>query len=368
MISCKTEKKVDLSTLSLTESIENIINFDNILLAGVETVEYPFCLLVEVENSEKYSYEGIDLKGQKVIFQINSEKLKTDSISRFGGAHIDLKPIKNEEELKNTLKSFNAENNIYGVRIEIKTEGLQSDILKKIESKYGKGTKNPNTEKGIYWNVKKENKYIFFAPEYDRLIILNNTNLSKTCYWDTFNGLIDFGGCDNEKYTQELVKNTPKPANVNDKPILKIGKNWNINNLIVGKSSEEDLLKSESNKNSERMVEVIGSTGNINQIAYQNDNHDLYFYLTANQNNIENKKENLMSGYAINDFKKVEITFENGLKVGMKFDDVVKLLDKKLIIDYQDLKFANYIEIKNGSYKVTLNFDENKLFSGMFVK
>lgn len=52
----------------------------------------------------------------------------------------------------------------------------------------------------------------------------------------------------------------------------------------------------------------------------------------------------------------------------MKFKDVVKLLDKKLIIDYEDLKFANYIEIKNGLYKVTLNFDEKMFFSGMYVK
>jgi hypothetical protein len=368
MISCSEQEKIDLLKLKLNEPIETVISFNDSLLAGVETVEYPFCLLIEVKNSEKYSFEGIDLKGQKIIFQINSEKLKTDSISRFGGAHIDLKSIKNEKELKSILQNYNAENKIYGVRIEMKTPSLKSEILKKIELKFGKGTKNPNTDKGLYWNVKKENKYIFFAPDYERLIILNNTNLSKTCYWDTFNGRIDFGGCDNEKYIQELMKNSTKTQDTKNKPIIKIDKNWNVNNLIVGKSTEDDFVKSETNKNFERMEEIDGSTGTINKIMYQNEYNDFYFYLSASKMNPENRKENVIIGYAINDFRKVEISFENGLKAGMKFEDAVKLFDKKSIIDYEDLKFANYIEIKNGHYITTLNFDEKMLFSGMFVK
>jgi len=368
ILSCNGQEKTDLSKLNLNEPIEKIINFDDKLFVGIETIEYPFSLLLEVKESEKYSFDGIDLKGQKIIFQINSEKLKTDSITRFGGGHIDLKPLKNDKELNTILKSFNAENNIYGVRIEMKNPTLKSDLLKKIESRYGKGIKNPNTDNGLYWNIKKENKYIFFAPDHDRLIILNNINLSKTCYWDTFNGLIDFGGCDNEKYTQELVKNSTKPEDVKSKPIIKIDKNWNINGLVVGKTNEEDFLKSEINKNFERIEEINGSTGNITAIFYQNEYHDFYIYLSASKKNPQNKKENVINGYAINNFKKVEISFENDLKVGMKFDDVVQLFDKKSIIDYDDLKFANYIEIKNGLYKVTLNFDENKLFSGMYIK
>lgn len=368
MILCSKPEKIDLSKLKLNESIEHVISFNDSLLVGVETVEYPFCLLIEVGKSKKYSFEGIDLQGQKIIFQINSEKLKTDSISRFGGAHIDLKPVRNENELMNTLRNFNTENKIYGVRIEMKTPGLKTEILKKIELKYGKGTKNPNSANGLYWNLKKENKYIFFAPNYDRLIILNNTSLSKTCYWDTFNGLIDFGGCDSEKYTKELTKNSTKPEDTKNKPLIKIDKNWNINNLVIGKSTEDDFVKSQTNKNFERMTEINGSTGDINQIMYQNEYHDFYFYLSANKMNPENRKENLIVGYAINDFRKVEISFENGLKTGMKFEDVVKLFDKSSIIDYEDLKFANYIEIKNERYKTTLNFDEKMLFSGMFVK
>lgn len=368
MISCDEKHKIDLSKLNLNEPIENVINFNDNILIGVETIEYPLCLLIEVKKSERYNFEGINLKDQKIIFQINSERLKTDSITGFGGAHIDLEQIKNENDLKTSIRNFKAENKIYGVRIEMKTTSLKAEILKKIQLKYGMGTKNPNTDNGLYWNVRKENKFIFFAPDYDRLIILNNSNLSKSCYWDTFNGLIDFGNCDNQKYTQELVNNATKPEDVKDKPIILVDKNWNANNLIVGKSTEDDFLKSETNKKFERVVEISGSTGNINEIMYQNDFHDFHFYLSADKENSENKSKNLINGYAINNFNKVKITFENGLKVGMKFTDAVKLFDKKIIIDYEELKFTNYIEIKNGIYKVSLNFDENMLFSGMYVR
>ncbi|SOD18340.1 hypothetical protein [Pedobacter xixiisoli] len=368
MISCTKKEQIDLAKSSLNEPVKNVISYDNDLFIGVQTVEYPFSLLLEVENSANYTFDGIDLKGQRVIFQIGSEKLKTDSITRFGGGHVDLKPIKNENDLNAALKSYGAESKIYGVRIEMTTPELKAEILKKIEAKYGKGTKNPNTDNGLYWNIKKENKYIFFAPDYKRLIIVNNSNLSKTCYWDIMNGMIDFGGCDNEKYMAELVKNSTKPEDVKGKPVIKIDKNWNINGLVLGKTNEEELVKSATNKSFERMSEFDGSTGNVSQIIYQDNYHDFYFYLSANKANPENQKGNLINGYAINDFRKVAITFENGLKVGQKFADIVKSLDKTSIKNYDDLKFSNYIEIKNQTYTVTLNFDENMLLSGMYVK
>ena len=368
VVSCKSQEKIDLATLNLNEPIEKISSFDDNLMIGVETVEYPFSLLLEVEKSKKYSFDGIDLEGQRVIFQIDAEKLKTDSITRFGGGHIDIKPAKNSNELNEVLKSYGAQNKIYGVRIELKTPELQANILKKLEAKYGKGTKNPNTDNGLYWNVKAQNKFILYAPDYRRLIILNNTDLSKTCYWDIMNGSIDFGGCDNEKYMASLMKNATKPEDVKEKPAIKIDKDWNINGLIVGKTTEEDFTKSATNKRFERMTEFDGTTGKTSEIFYQNNYHDFYFYFSASKNNLDNLKENLINGYAINDFRKVDISFENGLKPGLKFEDVVKLFDKASIIDYEQLKFANYIEIKKPPYKVTLNFNDKMLFSGMFVK
>ncbi len=372
MISCNKPEKIDLFKLKLNEPIKNVIDFNDTLFVGVETVEYPFCLLIETKKSQKYTFEGIDLKEQKVIFQIHSEKLKTDSISRFGGAHLDLRQIKNEKELTNTLRNFGAENKIYGVRVLVENPSLKSEILKKIESKYGKGIKNPNTDNGLYWNVKKENKYIFFAPDYDRLIILNSTNLSKTCYWDIFNGSIDFGGCDNEKYTQELIKNSTKPEDVKNKPVIKIDKNWNVNDFVIDKSTEEDFLKSSISKDFERIEEISGSSGNVNQIMYQDEYHDCYFYFNASLKNPENKKANANKGFALNDLKKVEISFENGLKTGMKFEEALKLFDKKTIKktikNEGELRFANYIIIKNGSHEVSLVFDEELRFTGMFIR
>lgn len=365
--SCRSQEKIDLATLNLNEPIEKVSSFDDALRIGVETVEYPFSLLLEVEKSKKYRFDGIDLEGQRIIFQIDAEKLKTDSITRFGGGHIDLKPVKNIDELNAALKSYDAESKIYGIRIELKTPKLQTDILKKLEAKYGKGTKNPNTDHGLYWNVKAQNKFIFYAPDYSRLIILNNTDLSKSCYWDVMNGLIDFGGCNNEKYMADLMKNATKPEDVKEKPTIKIDKNWNINDLVVGKATEEDFVKSSTNKRFERMTEIDGMTGKTNEIYYQNNYHDFYFYFTASKGNPDNQRENFINGYAINDFRKVDISFENGLKPGLKFEEVLKLLEK-LKIAYNPVDFANYIEIKTSPYKVTLNFNDRMLLSGMFVK
>lgn len=365
--SCGSQEKIDLATLNLNEPIEKVSSFDDALRIGVESVEYPFSLLLEVEKSKKYRFDGIDLEGQRIIFQIDAEKLKTDSITRFGGGHINLKPVKNMDELNAALKSYDAESKIYGIRIDLKTPKLQTDILKKLEAKYGKGTKNPNTDHGLYWNVKAQNKFIFYAPDYSRLIILNNTDLSKSCYWDVMNGLIDFGGCNNEKYMADLMKNATKPEDVKEKPTIKIDKNWNINDLVVGKATEEDFVKSSTNKRFERMTEIDGMTGKTNEIYYQNNYHDFYFYFTASKGNPDNQRENFINGYAINDFRKVDISFENGLKPGLKFGEVLKLLEK-LKIAYNPVDFANYIEIKTSPYKVTLNFNDRMLLSGMFVK
>lgn len=366
MISCNGQEKIDLSKSTLNESIGKIINYDDKLFIGVETVEYPFSLLIENEDCKNYTFDGIDLKGQKIIFQINSEKLKTDSITRFGGGHIDLVPLKSTGDLKEILKKYIADNKIYGVRIGIETQKLKTEILKKLQSKYGKGTKNSNTDNGLYWNIKNENKFIFFAPDYGRLIILNNTNLSKTCYWDTFNGLIDFGGCDNEKYTNELTKNRTKPEDIKNKPIIKIDKNWNVNGFITNKSTESDFVKSSTSKNFERML-TTDADENILALSYKNEYNDVYFYFETSDKNTDNPNKHILVGYYVADLSKIEVIFENGLKQGMKYEDVIKLFDKNQILNYADLKFSNYIEIKNEPYKITLNFDKENKFSAFYT-
>ena len=176
----------------MNETIESFVDFNDAKTIGVETVEYPYCLLLEIRDGKNYTFDGIDLTGQKVFLQIDSELLKTDSLTKQGGGHIDVESFKDKTALSAILKKYKAINTIYGVRIEMKTGNLKKQLLAILEKKYGKGTKNPNTDNGLYWNVKEGHRFIFFAPDYDRLIVLNNTNLSKTCYWDAMNGSIDF--------------------------------------------------------------------------------------------------------------------------------------------------------------------------------
>ncbi|WP_418123579.1 hypothetical protein ACNFU2_02635 [Chryseobacterium sp. PTM-20240506] len=366
IIACKGQGKTDLSTLRLNESIEDLIDFKNKNMVEVNTVEYPFCLFIEIDNSEKFTFDGIDLKGQKVFFQINSERLKTDSITKFGGGHFDMQGFKDKKELAAILKKQKADPTIYGFRIEMKTPALKKEILKKLESRYGKGIKNPNTDNGLYWNVKKDNRYIFYAPDYDRLIILNNINLSKTCYWDAMNGLIDFGGCDNESYTKELTKNRTDSKDIKDKPVIKIDKNWNINGLTLGTSTEADFVKSSLNKNFERIT-TVDSKGDLKELMQQNTYNNFHFYFTAGKNGENDQENNILKGYAINDFEAVEVSFGNQLKKGMKGEDVLKIIGKNDVVGDPGLKYSNYLEIKNPAYKINLIFDDNQLFSSMYV-
>jgi hypothetical protein len=204
--SCKPQKKIDLAKLTLHEPIDEIINYKDKLTAGVETMEYPFCLMLEVMESDTYLFDGISLKGQDIFFQVYSKKLQTDSISKYGGAHYSIEYFTKPDQLKRILNEYEADSLIYGYRIAFDTTALNEEIYKKLKVRYGEGLKNPNTDNGMYWNVKEENKYVFYAPDYKRLIVLNNSRLSKNCYWDNKNGTIDFGGCDTEKYLESLTK------------------------------------------------------------------------------------------------------------------------------------------------------------------
>ncbi|MBK1896420.1 hypothetical protein [Chryseobacterium paridis] len=366
MIACNGQEKIDLSKLNLNEPIEKVIDFKDKNALEVNTVEYPFCFFIEREDSEKFTFDGIDLKGQKVFFQINSERLKTDSITKFGGGHFNMQGFKDKTELSKILKDYKADPVIYGFRIEMKTPNLKKEILKKLESKYGKGVKNPNTDHGLYWNVKKENKYIFYAPDYDRLIVLNSSNLSKKCYWDSMNGLIDFGGCNNEEYTKDLTKNRTDPKDIKNKPVLKIDKNWNINDLTLGSATEADFVTSSINKKFERLI-TNGPKGELQEVMQQNTYNNFYFYFIPGKNGENDPKNNILKGYSINDFEAVDVAFANGLKKGMKGEDVLKIIDKNDIVGDVGLKYSNYLEIKNPTYKINLIFDDNKLFSSMYV-
>lgn len=367
LISCNKQEKIDLFKLTLGEKIEHVIDFEDKVKIGVETMEYPFCLFISAKDSKKYNFDGIELSDTEIYFQIESELLKTDSITKSGGGHIDIIPLKDSIDLEKNIKKYKAQNTIYGLRINLKTDQIKKEILNKIEHRYGKGQKNPNTDHGLYWNLKKENKYIFYAPDYDRLIILNNSKLSKTCYWDICNGLIDFGGCDNAAYTKELMVNTTDPKDVKNKPHFVIDKNWNINNLTIGKSTENDFLKSNITKNFERQISIDGSTGDIEDLSYYNEYHNCYMFFDVSNKKNENAKTNILKAYAIYDFKRVEISFGNGIIPFTKKENILKIIDKNQIENYADLNHSNYIEIKNSNYIIKLMFNDEENFSSIYT-
>ncbi len=355
---CHQHKKTDLFSLGMNEPIDSLINFDDSVYIGVETAEYPYSLLLSVEDAKNYRFGEQNLKDQRIYFLVNSEVLKTDSITRFGGAHIDMVPQRNGQMLKKVLTNYRADNEIYGVRIEMNSQKLKESILKEIELKHGQGIKNPNTDNGLYWKVEDESKFIFYAPDYGRLIIINYRNNSEKCYWDNMNGFIDFGGCDKEAYFKELLKNSTKPEDVDNKPVITINKDWNINDFKLGKTNEEEFLRSKYSKDFESLKDL-----NSAEMIYQDRYHDIYFFF----NDLENQSHNRLKGYSLGDFRKTKISFENGLKPGMTMDDAIKLFDRNIIKNYEGLSISDYIELVHPPYKITLQFGDSQLFSGMYV-
>ena len=200
--SCNGQEKMDLLELNLNEPVETLIseNENTNKFIGTESVEYPFAILVEDADANKFSISKIPVK--KVYFLLHS-KINYHNINSEGQFFKTQKQLINS---LNELKKKDIDNKIFGFRAVISDEKNKIEIKKILIAKYGKGTKNPNIENGLYWNIKSENKYIFFAPDYDRLIILNNTNMSKTCYWDNMNGMIKLGNtdCETETYFKEM--------------------------------------------------------------------------------------------------------------------------------------------------------------------
>jgi hypothetical protein len=205
-IACKSKPPVDLAKLALNEKIENVINFADTNYMGVETMELPVAMMLETQGSSNYTFNGIVLENARIMFQVKSDKIRTDTAFHNGFATVSSVRLESQDSLKNYLKYYGADSNIYGYRLHLKTDEIKSKIKSELVKLYGQGTKNPNTDNGLYWYLKKENKFVLFAPDYDRLIIINNTNISKTCYWDNMNGLIDFGGCNKDEYDRTLLK------------------------------------------------------------------------------------------------------------------------------------------------------------------
>lgn len=202
IIYCSHTEQTDLSTLKLNEPVENLMSETSLKSIGTDSVEYPFALLAEDTDSTKFVFSTIPV--DKVYFLL-SAKVNNDSVMKNGGGRFDGTFFKTKKQLDNNLKILKKQNvssEIFGFRAEIRGKKNQNEIKQLLIKMYGNGTKNPNTDHGLYWNIMNEDKYIFFAPDYDRLIILKSKNLSKTCYWDIQNGIINIGteNCDSDKY------------------------------------------------------------------------------------------------------------------------------------------------------------------------
>lgn len=206
MLSCKKKQNIDLAKLSLNEKAADIINYDENYSGGVNTVEAPFSFALEASKSTSLLFNGLKIDTAAILFQLRSDKIRKDTSLYQGGGRIDEQNISNRGALRHTLEKFDADSLIYGYRLRIKTKELQAAILKQLVTLYGPGTKNPNTDHGFYWNLKSLHRYIFFAPDYDVLIVVDNSKISKNCFWDLSTGSIDFGGCDINQYTKSLFK------------------------------------------------------------------------------------------------------------------------------------------------------------------
>lgn len=116
------------------------------------------------------------------------------------------------------------------------------------------------------------------------------------------------------------------------------------------------------------MIVIDGNTASTKEISYNNEDKTLYFYFSVGQGTGDDATTNVLTGYSLQDFKQVDVSFDNGLRPGISYQKAIDLFNKSDIMNVDDLKFSNYIEIKKGNHKVTLNFDEDYLFSGIYIK
>lgn len=205
---CSKAEQTDLAQLKLNEPVEYLLSETSRKSIGADSVEYPFAILAEDTDSTKFVFSGIPV--DKVYFLL-SAKVNNDSVMKNGGGYFEGTFFKTRKQLENNLKILKKQNvstDIFGFRAEIKGKKNQNEVKQLLTKKYGNGTKNLNTDNGLYWNVRNENRYIFFAPDYDRLIVVNSKDISKTCYWDIQNGIINIGTgkCDSDKYFKEMGK------------------------------------------------------------------------------------------------------------------------------------------------------------------
>lgn len=171
------------------------------------------------------------------------------------------------------------------------------------------------------------------------------------------NGFIDFGGCDRELYGKELTKNTTKAEDVKNKPRIVIDNNWNPGPFMLGKSDESDFVSSNLNKHFER-TSVLDDVHP--QIIYKNYYNNIFLHFSWGKGGDENQKVNILEGYSLDDFNLIALTFQNGIKPFSTKTEIIKLIGKDNIENYDEIKISDYLDIKNPDYQIRLLFSTDE--------
>jgi hypothetical protein len=206
LFSCEEKPRVDLAKLTFTEKAENVINFEDKYFGGVNTMDAPLAFGLQASKSSSFAFNGLKIDTAYITFLLRSDKIRKDTSLYQGGATADQGAVANRADLQKLLKKFQADSMIYGYRLGIKTEALQSALLKQLIKLYGPGTKTLDTDHGLHWNLKTQHRFVFYAPDYRDLLVIDNTHLSKNCFWDPATGNVDFGGCNIVQYKSNLLK------------------------------------------------------------------------------------------------------------------------------------------------------------------
>jgi hypothetical protein len=206
LFSCNKRPRLDLANLSLREKAKDLIDYGDRYFGGINSMEAPKAFALQSSGSNSFTFNGKPIDSVGVIFLLMSDRIRKDTTLDQGVAIVNQDPVKDMSDLKLVLAKFKADSSIYGYRLTLRTKSSQTIIAKELTTLYGGGTQIPKVDNSFYWNLEDLHRYVFYSPVYRELIVVDNTHLSKNCFWDPSFGTIDLGGCDIDQYKAELLK------------------------------------------------------------------------------------------------------------------------------------------------------------------
>lgn len=164
------------------------------------------------------------------------------------------------------------------------------------------------------------------------------------------------------------------PEKESIKPTIVIGSNWSINEMHIDKATEANFEKSNLLQNLERTIhQSFTSETDKYELMYINDLENIFYIFKVQDGEIDKSEDNTLKVFYIKDFNSINISFENGLKANSSIDDVVKVIGKNNIEDFENRysmltsNRSDNLTIKNDMYDITLGF-RNGLLSSIHVK